>query len=51
MHYILRLMKLDLKVRVCHSYHETNVCVDALANLTRDKGGLAIVYDHCSSHI
>ncbi|GAU29740.1 hypothetical protein TSUD_392290 [Trifolium subterraneum] len=42
---IRRLFALDWDVKICHSYRETNVCVDALANLGCDHGPGLRVYE------
>jgi len=36
---------MDRKVRVSHSYRESNKCVDVQANMRCDSGGSLIIYE------
>jgi len=49
--HIARLLEMDWEVTVCHSYHEANKCVDALANMGCDGGEFLIIYEHCPTHV
>ncbi|XP_045810455.1 uncharacterized protein LOC123904892 [Trifolium pratense] len=44
---IRRLLGMDWEVKICHSYRESNACVDALANLGCDHEPGMRVYEQC----
>lgn len=42
---IRRLLALEWKIKVCHSYRETNACADALAYIGCDHGSGLRMYE------
>ncbi|GAU22367.1 hypothetical protein TSUD_106950 [Trifolium subterraneum] len=48
---IRRLLVMDWEVRICHSYRESNACVDALANLGCDHESGKRVYEQCPASL
>ncbi|GAU35983.1 hypothetical protein TSUD_207870 [Trifolium subterraneum] len=48
---IQRLLVMDWEVRICHSYRESNACVDALANLGCDHEPGMRVYEQCPTSL
>jgi len=48
---IRRLLHLEWEVKVCHTYREANLCVDALAKLGCSFGSTLICYESCPSQI
>jgi len=38
-------------VKVCHTYHEANLCADALAKLSCSLGSTLICYESCPTQI
>ncbi|PNX60539.1 ethylene responsive transcription factor 1b, partial [Trifolium pratense] len=45
------LLALNWESKVCHSYCETNVCADALANMGCEHGPGRRLYDSCPSRM
>jgi hypothetical protein len=44
---IRRLLDMEWKVRICHSYRKSNTCADALANLGCDhESGMRVYEKH-----
>jgi hypothetical protein len=48
---IRRLLDVNWKVKICHSYSEANSCADALANLTCYGGFTMILYEQCPAQV
>ncbi|XP_045792121.1 uncharacterized protein LOC123886891 [Trifolium pratense] len=48
---IKRLLAMDWEVKICHSYRESNACVDLLANLRCDHEPGMRVYEQCPASL
>ncbi|PNY07175.1 ethylene responsive transcription factor 1b [Trifolium pratense] len=46
-----RLLELDCDVKIKHSYRETNMCADAMANLGCSLSNEIIFFEECPSHM
>jgi hypothetical protein len=49
--HIWRILELNWKVEVSHTYREANRCADALANIGCSADYETVMYDVCSSHL
>ena len=48
---IRRFLQLEWEVKVCHTYREANLCVDALAKLGCSLGSTLICNESCPTQI
>jgi len=47
----LIMLAMDWEINSCRSYHDANVCVDALCNIRSDQETILMFQEHCLAQV